>query len=568
MPAALCSLSGARTLVETNLVHLDLIDASSLVAALMGTTPKGVPTPLLADVIHEAVHHWCLNTPVGGALALAREQLLEAILSEGSVRLGAALYYRQTYLMELLRPVMEGLACFAEFDAYPSIANLRVDPLLWTSIMAHPDTEFSRQGGQAGEADHIIRETLRELRGDEATARRKDNLLTQPLNPINSGGYLTGYLLVKGLRARVHKRTRLAEDSELWLAFLRAYFLYDIELAQAVLDTPGLEGDNFLEPLPEAGEFFMSRLRELSDPELCAQRLEEYNDAFGEGEDPTRRDQILARALRTSMTAQTSWDRLVDAKLLQLHERSGNEIIDGIRYLTEVQVRTRAWICVATLEGNLVHTDQGPVRFFDQDGVPRVVQGQLVQGAPELTEELVQDAYDGPGSLEYWVGPPEVGSVYVLSSTRGVHACLAAWSQDTQPVASFLRWARSNRQMLGEVEFIDSTVRQFIGNQPWYADLISARDAVLEPALRDQALLATRLFGGGRAATEAMWDVGFFGVFDSAETVQLVSAIGLSDSTSMDMLSDSRPNAIAKLLVDGLKLELRLADIEKERLLI
>lgn len=149
MSEAFCSLTGARTFIDSNLVHLDVIDAGNLARNLMGQDAVGVSPELLPDVLHEAVHHWCLNSRVGIALTLARVELTDAsLLDNTGARMGGC-YIKYLTALGALRPVVEGLACFAEFDAAPGSGNLRVPPLAWLARIACPEV-FSAPVDRAG----------------------------------------------------------------------------------------------------------------------------------------------------------------------------------------------------------------------------------------------------------------------------------------------------------------------------------------------------------------------------------------------------------------------------------
>jgi len=197
-----CSLSGARTFLDTNLVHLEVFNATHITRLLMGAQPTGVAPALLPDILHESIHHWCFNTPVGIALSLSRTELMERSLTDSSGTGLGNLLARQRLTFELIRPIVEGLACFAEFDAFPGAGNLSCHPFQWLRPIARPAEHF-RLGSvpTSDPSGPLLEDILTEMRSAESTARRKDALLAQPLDPRRRGGYLTGYLLVKGFQS-------------------------------------------------------------------------------------------------------------------------------------------------------------------------------------------------------------------------------------------------------------------------------------------------------------------------------------------------------------------------------
>src|SRR5437667_214835 len=80
------------------------------------------------DFLHELVHHWCFHTPVGLALALlqlrARRRAV-LLAGEQDNHLGFDTWdvlddtVRYETAITLMRPLAEGLALYAEFDALP-----------------------------------------------------------------------------------------------------------------------------------------------------------------------------------------------------------------------------------------------------------------------------------------------------------------------------------------------------------------------------------------------------------------------------------------------------------------
>ena len=85
--------------------------------------------------------------------------------------------------------MIEGLACFAEFDVFPGDGNLRADPLSWLASIAKPQERFGMAGTAVVPEDELIKSIVYEMRNLESTARRKDTLLAQQLDPTRRGGY-------------------------------------------------------------------------------------------------------------------------------------------------------------------------------------------------------------------------------------------------------------------------------------------------------------------------------------------------------------------------------------------
>lgn len=168
MSDAVCSLTGARTFLTTNLVHLEVLNGDRLVSVLSGNNPTGVTPELLPDVVHESVHHWCFNTPVGIAMSLNYTRLTEHVFTDPRPYRIRKLLIRDRTMMEVLRPVMEGLACFAEFDVFPDEGNLRVPPIGWLCALAKP-RELRQVAGSAAGFDDLAKSVLREIRTSESS---------------------------------------------------------------------------------------------------------------------------------------------------------------------------------------------------------------------------------------------------------------------------------------------------------------------------------------------------------------------------------------------------------------
>jgi hypothetical protein len=234
-----CSLGDRRSWTElvTNYTSLGGVDLDRDMESLLGwgTAPKA----LLPALVHEATHHWCFLSPVGFVLAhlqlraRRRAALLRNGLGENLLGplLGDVIRYETAAAM--LRPLAEGLALFAEFDAVPgsgaSVTSLPATLVAtffgdWTSPTGvHGLWEWSSG-------------PLREWRNGEACARRKESVLGHGFE-FTEGGYLPGYLTVRKLWVEAAKDDRaLLNHSDLFLTFLRAFFYHDPALVDLLLD--------------------------------------------------------------------------------------------------------------------------------------------------------------------------------------------------------------------------------------------------------------------------------------------------------------------------------------------
>jgi hypothetical protein len=189
--------------------------------------------------LHEATHHWCFSSPVGTALALIklralrqahllplhhhgdRDRLLDAI-ADDLMRYEAAI--------DILRPLAEGLALFAEFDATPGHAET-LSPLMhtFTTLMA----------ANLAPKNTDVLDTTRQLLSDMRSELlpRKANLLARPFS-YDGGGYLPGYLAIKVIWRWMtqHRGHNIAFDTDFFLNYIRAYFYDDLELVAILLN--------------------------------------------------------------------------------------------------------------------------------------------------------------------------------------------------------------------------------------------------------------------------------------------------------------------------------------------
>jgi hypothetical protein len=200
-----------------------------------------LPSRALPVFLHEATHHVCFFSPVHLALALLnmrarrRAQQLE---QEGPRALGEerALdtidvlddYVRYDCLTRALEPLAEGMALFAEFDALPGSSAIVGETMV---------SLVNFFGGQrpGGDIWAELRAALQQERSSYPYATRKTSSLTQAMD-LDQGGYLAGYLLVKGWwRAAAALQPRL-RDSELFLILMIDYLYADFGLVAHLLD--------------------------------------------------------------------------------------------------------------------------------------------------------------------------------------------------------------------------------------------------------------------------------------------------------------------------------------------
>lgn len=257
----LCSLgTRAQTDPVTNLTFLEPADTDVRPWLGFGELSEAQLTTLL----HEATHHWCMMSPVGSALSLIawRSRLRFADAIEGEhpdPKLFSCMLIdsvKHVWTMELLRPLLEGLALFAEHDAISKVASTARSPVMnWAAVLATEPAEVQRLIDEGIPFQYALEEAIcrrisRLRLSDEATTS-KASLLVQPF-AMNSGGYLPGYLAVKSLRrVLAMKSSRLLSETDLAMAYLRSFFFADYTLA-SILASEASDASNACDQIAEA----------------------------------------------------------------------------------------------------------------------------------------------------------------------------------------------------------------------------------------------------------------------------------------------------------------------------
>jgi hypothetical protein len=237
-----CSLGDDRswTDIVTNVTQLSAARVDEDFDALMGWGT--MPRDLLPGFLHELTHHWCFLSRVGFTLAMLqlRARRSGVLLFNGkgdAAALSARLLTdvcRYETVATMLRPLAEGLALFAEFDA---MSGPQSEIL---SLPGELTGTFFGISSDVGISDHVPffdshRTPLIEMRGDYRCFRRKRALLQEALDPTN-GGYLPGYLTVRALWGHLATADRrLMNETDLLLMYLRSFFYDDPGLVHLML---------------------------------------------------------------------------------------------------------------------------------------------------------------------------------------------------------------------------------------------------------------------------------------------------------------------------------------------
>jgi hypothetical protein len=252
--------------------------------------PVASGNPQVLTFIHEATHNWCFSSPVVQAqlhlatraainstawialcdppddetaedqssparfLALSGE-IYRALHGDPRPQLGGRLeqvrddlsaavhddLIRLEVIEALLRPLAEGLALFAEYDALSRPESKGGSPLPYAVALNFAGYDRLKSAA----ANEVLAEPLALMsvsneivaraRLSASAVKAKASVLGLPFSHTKNG-YLPGYLTVKALWRYLYQQdTRLYAESDLALAYLRAYFYNSMPLAAALL---------------------------------------------------------------------------------------------------------------------------------------------------------------------------------------------------------------------------------------------------------------------------------------------------------------------------------------------
>lgn len=144
---------------------------------------------------------------------------------------------------EVFRPLAEGLALFAEYDAVS-----RMRSRAWSPLPVAVSWNFAGRKRFEAQAERgfvepfstmmIAGELISEARLSEWAVTSKATLLREPFKS-RGGGYLLGYLTVKSMWRYLYRQDdRLYGESDVVLAYLRSFFFEDAEMAAEILSPP------------------------------------------------------------------------------------------------------------------------------------------------------------------------------------------------------------------------------------------------------------------------------------------------------------------------------------------
>jgi len=345
-------------------IHLPVASPRECV---VGAMEWRLPPSLLPVFLHEMTHWWCLSTPIGHALSwlvtkakLATYRMM-ADVDRPVPQEEVGDIWRAHSSLATLRPLLEGLALFAEHDLEPGEGGVYSEPLRLAFPFFMPRSPELAEAslGRREAFDGHIKAMLTQDRISDDGLKRKTDLLTSPLR--DSAGYLSGYLLVRSLYERAKLKSARARDRDLFLMYLRSYLFEDYELARCMLDQPlpdeAAPGKSLLLRIGSRlrsliSETLDSRLKEYEEIVLAGGTRAECLDSKGEDWEGIRaRIEEEIRGLPGMLLAAGSHK---DSRVAALSLGSG--------------LAHRSAILIAAADGVFSSTRGGPCRFEFEDG--------------------------------------------------------------------------------------------------------------------------------------------------------------------------------------------------------
>lgn len=413
-----CSLGDGRSYTDpvTNWTLISGVEIKRDLAQMMQA--GRYPIAYLPDFLHEFVHHSCFQSPVGTALALIQLRARRtAVLLDKPEEAPPGVHVDQWALLDsvvryetaiaLMRPLAEGLALYAEFDAVPGDSPITSPAMLQAAVAFVDVKENTSDDPTLNAAAALLARRLVSLRRSDVFETRKANLLVQPLGP-DGGGYLPGYLALKNLwhvLLNLTKSTKLF-DTDLYFAFIRSFFYDDYAFVAALLDETkeiAFGGAGPIDCADAISTYFQRRWAQLSN--VTEAQIADFEAAVLAG-DPEAMplfgaDPALAERGR----------RVLEAGYAELDfDGPADSLEKVLRRRDSWTLAQRDLMCVGSFAVDVIVNEHHRV-------IVRERGGNGAAGFPVFAMQAHEDAQadQGEGSLEYFISP--AGKYSVLTVT-------------------------------------------------------------------------------------------------------------------------------------------------------
>jgi hypothetical protein len=200
------------------------------------------PTVLIPRFVHEATHHATFHMPLCLALSFELSEAEIVSLHPDTPRDGligpARRYLLPTLVHRALSPLLEGMACFAEYDLRPGTSTTLSQPsstlatLLALGRLAAlgPGVHFWNN-----DAGALLERALHEASRAPQHLAMRESLLKSSYDPL-LGPHLFGYVFFKALWQTAKARTQAFADPELFLSFVLEHVFADAGAVAALLE--------------------------------------------------------------------------------------------------------------------------------------------------------------------------------------------------------------------------------------------------------------------------------------------------------------------------------------------
>jgi hypothetical protein len=380
------------------------------------------PETLLPTFLHEGTHHACFLSPVGTTLALLR---MRAYRRATSLRAGKTSQdewdlledvLRQEATMEVLRPISEGIACFAELDSMPGDSDVLTVPM--SSAFFHfggTENEFkSHTSLTKSGPDLFLFALLHRMRLDEEVSRRREAVLNAKV-PSIFGGHLAGYMGLKTIWMRARRGSSLAWDAELFSSYLRSYVFDDYGLVATILD-PGKREHNAAN---EIANYVLRRMNQLltMDWESALKEYARTNDST------VLHKGLTGQRVHTTPGGLNNDRRLHDLGLSRLDElmeeidsSDRSDEVDWLMRQFDLQrLQKRQLLCLGSLDAKVVVNCHDRVIAYPMEGTTA---SELPIFAGEVRSGVL--AGEGGGSVEFYLIPTEHSRAFAVIREREV----------------------------------------------------------------------------------------------------------------------------------------------------
>lgn len=321
--ARLCGLQGGETHFFTNRTLLKSLSFTKNYKPIADGT---LSLAYLGEFLHEGTHHTCLTTPVG--LALSSLQLIALASHYGHPEVAGLrnAVGRAGYVRDGFRPILEGLALFAQFDLGRDDSG-ESSVVISRMMIPFAGSELrglSREAIERGGMEEVFGKKLFMARLSEHAVANKSALLAKSLDQ-DPASYLAGYLWIKAYWLALMQRDGRYWDPEYFFCFLIFHIFEDEEFA-ALLGEPTAPEDLWLE------EVERTLLRKMTPVSVAEVHEVEERLKLRRSEKATAAPRVLSPAIGTRLV--TSLERLSAA--MGMSGMIATELVQGLLARTDL----------------------------------------------------------------------------------------------------------------------------------------------------------------------------------------------------------------------------------------